>query len=476
MTGLHKGWRLAALLIVIGAGAGGVIWQQVGGVAGLISSRQQQNDALIAEKLARSVGVLAYLYGYPLVDMARQQHNDTHITSAEQKVYAPLNRFYLYPEIVGPDNDGDLRAPNNDTLYFSAWYDVSREPLILHTPDTNGRYYTVAVTNRYAEVEHIGRSTTGTEEGYFALVSPDWQGELPAGVRRVVSETPSGWLLGRLLVEGEADFDAAMGLLQQFWLSELSQFHRGQPAATPPPQHAPAMANEDSLEFFAIMNRELKRLPPRVGERALLAQFDQIGVGPNSDFSEDKLSAAQRRGLLSALEDGRAIVEASTQRTIPDYNGWMISSEIGRYGANYMQRAAVVRGGYGNLPEESLYPARVFDDNGQLLNGGNRYRLHFTADQMSPVDGFWSLSLYRLSDLQLEENAIARYSIGDRTPGLHYGDDGSLTLLLQHDAPSGDSNWLPAPAGPFLAVMRLYEPRQEVLENDYLLPIIERLD
>ena len=85
-----------------------------------------------------------------------------------------------------------------------------------------------------------------------------------------------------------------------------------------------------------------------------------------------------------------------------------------------------MRGGYGNLPEESLYPARVFDDQGALMTGSNRYRLHFDADRLPPVDGFWSLSAYRLDDLQLEENAIARYSIGDRTPGLLYGEDGSL--------------------------------------------------
>jgi hypothetical protein len=95
----------------------------------------------------------------------------------------------LAASIVGPHSAGNLRAPNNDTLYFSGWFDITDEPLIIHTPDTGGRYFTIAVTNQYSEVVHIGRRTTGTAEGYFALVAPHWRGELPDGVVAVPTET-----------------------------------------------------------------------------------------------------------------------------------------------------------------------------------------------------------------------------------------------------------------------------------------------
>jgi len=232
-----------------------------------------------------------------------------------------------------------------------------------------------------------------------------------------------------------------------------------------------------SLGYLEVLNKVLRTLEPRMDEVALLAQFDAIGIGPNSKFVQDELSPERKRGLERAVRDGRQLVEAAAQRTIPDYNGWMISSDIGRYGFDYLQRAAVVKGGYGNLPEESLYPAMIFDTDGQLLEGRQRYRLHFPSGELPPVAGFWSLSLYRLEDRQLEVNAIERYSIGDRTADLVYNEDGSLTLYLQHEQPlEAGVNWLPAPAGRFMAVMRLYEPAPAALSNEYLLPRIERLD
>ena len=468
-----KRTSLALLLVVL---VGAAIIALNFNPAGLVGSQQRKNDGVVRYQMAYHVGVMAYLYGYPLVDMHRQMHNETHRLPGEQQVLAPVNRFYRFGAIVGPHNAGNFRAPNNDTLYYTAWYDVTNEPLIIHTPDTAGRYYTIAVTNQYSEVEHIGRRTTGTEQRYFALVPPHWQGELPADVEVIPVETNRGWLLGRMLVNGEADFEDAMALVDATWLAGLSEFT---PGARPPLPAAPAgtvLEPMESLAFFAIMNDVLKTLPPRPSEAALIAQFDEIGVGPNGEFDIQSLDEDTRRGLEQAIVDGAELVQATTARTIPDYNGWMISQDIGRYGFQYMQRASVVKGGYGNLPEESLYPATIFDADGNLMRGDHRYRLHFPAGQLPPVNGFWSLAAYRLTDAQLEENVLARYSIGDRTPGITYGADGSLTLWLQHEQPTDpDANWLPVPEGMFMLVMRLYEPAAAALDNSYLLPRVEKL-
>lgn len=442
----------------------------------LVSSRQKKNDDLIAEQMAYHIGTLAYLYGYPIVDMYKQMHNETHRLSSDQQVYAAVNRLYRYPDIVGPDTASNLRAPNNDTLYYSGWFDISSEPLIIHTPDTVGRYFTIAVTNLYAEVEHIGRRTTGTAEAYFALVGPQWNGDLPAGVKVIKVESEQGWLLGRMLVDGSEDFAAAMALVDDIWLAPLSEFAAGQRPDTPAELTAEAIDPLSSLAFFEVLNKSLQKLPPRAGEAALMSQFDLIGVGRNSDFNSGQLSPGAKRGLERAVADGEAIVQAATRRTIPDYNGWMISKKIGRYGFSYMHRAAVAKGGYGNLPEESLYPAMVFDQRGELLDGSQRYQLHFKAGELPPVEGFWSLSAYRLSDFQLEENEIQRYSIGDRTKEISYNADGSLTLTLQNSKPTNPkTNWLPVPKGMFMIVMRLYEPSAAALGNDYLLPRLEKL-
>lgn len=149
----------------------------------------------------------------------------------------------------------------------------------------------------------------------------------------------------------------------------------------------------------------------------------------------------------------------------------MTSLKIGRYGYDYLHRAAVAKGGYGNLPEETIYSAALFDDKQTMLSGNQRYRIRFEEQATPPVNGFWSLSVYRREDASLEKNAIARYSIGDRTQGLSYDDDGSLTIYLQSTQPNqGTSNWLPTPAGDFYIIMRMYEPHTRLLEGEYQLP------
>jgi hypothetical protein len=444
--------------------------------ASLITSQQAKNDALIAESMAYHIGVSAYLYGYPLIDMTSQMHNETHLVEDNQDVYAPVNKLYRFNHLITPQTAGNLRAPNSDTLYFQGWYDITQQPLIIHTPDTQGRYFTIAITSLYAEVVHIGRRTTGTKERLFALVTPTWSGTLPDKVTPIVTETSKGWLLGRMLVTGSEDFVQANQLMEQIWLQPLGEFN-GQPSNKKTEKiNAQKYDFKGSLGFFAELNRTLKTLPLRPGEAALLAQFDEIGVGPNVTFDVDLLTPPQRKGLEHAIKDAEDIIQASTQRSIKSTNGWMISKDIGVYGYRYMHRASVVKGGYGNLPEESLYPAAVFDENGNLLNGSDRFRVHFNPKQLPPVDGFWSLSAYKLEDAQFEPNSIDRYSIGNLTKGLTYNELGGLTLDLQHEMPADTAtNWLPIPEGHFMLVMRLYEPKQNVLDNQWIPPSIERL-
>ena len=188
-----------------------------------------KNTALVKQEMAFHWGVAAYIYGYPMVDMLMQMHNDTHIVSAGQTTYAPINQFYRFRQLVTPDTAGTLRAPNNDTLYFAGWFDLSEQPIVIHNPDTDGRYFTMAVTNLYAEVMHLGRRTIGTEAQYHALIGPHWKGVLPDKVVPVHVDSDRIWILGRLLVDGEQDLAAAVELLDEFWANPLSQWRSGKP-------------------------------------------------------------------------------------------------------------------------------------------------------------------------------------------------------------------------------------------------------
>ena len=223
-----------------------------------LSAGQASNAARVREDLAFHVGTLAYIYGYPIVDMAQQMHNETHRVDAKQRVFAPVNRIFSYGELVTPSTQGNLRMPNHDTLYFSGWYDVSREPVILHTPDTAGRYFTIAVTNFYSEVVHLGRRTTGTAERVFALVPQGFMGALPEGVTPVTTETPRGWLLGRMLVSGKDDAPAALALIEQIWAVPLSEYAPGQKPALGAEQRATPLDAIGSFAFWGVLNAGLR--------------------------------------------------------------------------------------------------------------------------------------------------------------------------------------------------------------------------
>jgi hypothetical protein len=439
------------------------------------------NVALIAEQMAEHIGALAYVWGYPMVDMRTQMHNETHRVREGQEVLAPLGQFHRREHLVTPATGGELRAPNNDTLYLSGWFDLAKEPAVIHVPDTANRYYTLAVTDFFNEVTHLGRRTTGTAEADFALIGPDWQGALPAGLKPVRVATPQVWILGRVLVDGETDFPAALAVLRGFWSAPLSAWQRGK--RPPETREVPAAEARDprgSLDYFTVLNDWLRahaaHLP--ADEGALMALFDRVGFGPRSRFDPEALDAATRAGLKRALTKGRAIVTASANMPQRDVrNGWVLPLGLADYGHDYLARASVVFGGYANRPEESTYAALVVDAEGRLLSGEHRYRLRFTPATVPPAGAFWSLAAYDLQTRNLIENPIRRYSLGDRTPGLKKAPDGSFVVELSHEPPADEAvNWLPVGQGNYLLIARIYEPGPAVFDGSYAPPALELVD
>lgn len=427
----------------------------------------------LREQYAYHIGSLAYVWGYPMVDMSRQLHNETQRIGQARQTYAPLNHFYYWNSLLTPATAGNLRAPNTDTMYFGGWFDLSKDPVIVHAPDTHGRYYTMAVTDFYSEVQHVGRRTTGTAEKYFALVGPGFKGQLPADVHPVLVPTRKVWILGRLLVEGEADLPNVMPLLQQFWAAPLSSWQRGKPPAKPAAVMAPQIDPMNSLDFFVVLNDWLRDNPIAADEGALMGMFDEIGFGPKAEFRRDDLDAATRRGLERAMTDAKLLVRSS--KTYPDVrNGWIFPLGLGKYGRDYLTRANVVWGGYANLPEESTYAARVTDSSGKYMTGAQKYHLHLKLDEIPPAGAFWSIAAYDLKTSALIENSQRRYSISDRTQGIRTNPDGSLDIYIQKEQPAeGAGNWLPVGDGAFSLVVRIYEPARSVFDGSYSLPQLQ---
>jgi hypothetical protein len=417
--------------------------------------------------LAQSIGLQAYIYGFPIVDMLRQRHNETHVVRADQPVAAPVNALAVYPGLLTPATQGNLRAANSDTLYLNGWIDLSDGPVLLDIPEMGGRYYTLCFMDLYAKPHHLGTRTNGGKGSHYALLGPSG-GAVPEGYEAFSLPTDIAWLLGRVMAVGAEDEAEAIRL------SHTIRFTGKQGAAV---TEAEPSQPFDSLEFFVLLNRALKTLPAVPGEEALMATFDAAGFGPNSDFDLSALSKAQATGLGAALRIGPEVLAQRGFKPTQTTNGWLLSSAMGDPGFDYLLRAETARGGYVNAPEESIYPAAIMDSNGDWLSGAHRYRIRFVPDGLPPVDAFWSMTAYNTQTAQLTENPLRRYAIGDRTEGLRYGAEGSLEIILAANSPpEGESNWLPVPEGGFHIVTRLYLPRSEALDGRYALPPIERLD
>ena len=420
-----------------------------------------------AAALAYSTGLQGYIYGYPIVDMLKQMHNETHRVGPDQPVVAPVNAIVAYPHILTPETQGQLRAPNSDTLYLNAWVDLSKGPVLVEVPDMGSRYYTLAFMDLYAKPHHLGTRTNGGRAKKYALVGPSG-GAVPVGYERFDLPTDKAWMLGRILADGPADEKRVIAIAKTFTM---------QGPIAPAVTSAEPMNPYASLDYFTLLNEALKALPPLSDEAALMATFDRAGFGPKAAFVPENMPPAQLLGLACAVRIGNDVLAKQGFKPTSIANGWMRNNRMDKPGQDYLLRAETVRGGYVNAEEESIYPAAVMDNKGEMFDGSRTYRMRFEVGKLPPVGAFWSVTAYDLKTAKLVPNKIGRYQFGDRTKGAKYGKDGSLTITLSSTPPrEGISNWLPTPAGRFHLVTRLYLPKPEALDGRYVLPPVERVD
>ncbi len=427
------------------------------------------------EQLAFTLGTLAYIYGFPLVRM--EQIRQQSLAQA-----GGLNQFRHRRKLAAPA-DRLVVSPNNDTAYSSAWLDLAREPLILHTPVAKGRYCSYAFYDAYTNnFKVISKRNSPSAEADYVIAGPQWKGALPKGVTRIDAPTNSVWLLVRTLIVDERDWPDVQALQDRMTLRPLGEWGKktvsaNAPAAPAAVANNQAQANRDPLAFFEQMGALMRRNPPPASETALLNQFAAIGLSVKNGFDGQRLDEATKAGLRRALAAGRQIITTMKgDQTLRRSGGWLLATTGGAFGDNYLFRAIVAEKGIGQLiPEEAAYLTTDVDGDGQPLNGANKYLLRFPKGELPPAHEFWSLTLYA-ADFFLIENPINRYALGDRTRDLKYDADGGLTIYLQHEAPPGnESNWLPAPRGEFNLNLRAYLPKSELLNNNYKPPAVQRV-
>ena len=428
----------------------------------------------------------AYIYGLSLVDV--------HETV---KRFQVRNLITSIDALSTPANQTTV-SPNVDTAYTVSWIDLTSGPVVVSVPDTAGRFYTIQLMDAYSNsFSYIGSGSTGTHAGDFALLPPGWSGRLPAGVTPVQSPTNTVWLLGRTLVDGPPDLANVKPVLQKIVATPLTAWElgvRGVANVQDAYPDAHPITRPTGTSFIATLNQELTIDPPPAGDDCAVQALAPAGVtlphpshaeslaadyangsgDPSGSTDATPSNAAVTAGTADAVKIIASATTTLTRGAAKANQGWdVLGTWVGNYGDRYLARAIIATNLLGaNIPKQAVYPTDYADIKGLALNGARTYTLTFAKGELPPVGAFWSLTMYNPQNY-LYANAINRYAIGNRTPGLVLNRDGSLTIHIAHQQPSGAAaraNWLPAPAGAFHLILRLYQPAQSVFNGRWKIP------
>ena len=441
----------------------------------------QANDAT---QDAYEIGIEAYLYLHPLITMDVTRRVMTNAPAGVKEGAGPVNTFSHFRAFPAADFR-DVVRPNFDTLYSTAWLDLTEEPVIVSVPDTGGRYYLLPMLDMWSDVFAVpGRRTSGTEAAHYAIVPSGWQGNLPTGVGRIDAPTPHVWIIGRTQTNGPADYEAVHEVQDGYTITPLSQWgqevvlepFKADPTVDMKTSPAEQVLTMSAAKYFSYGAELMKSYPPHMTDWSILARLKRIGIVPGKSFDITKASPTVRAGLERAMADGLQTMKDTLPAIAPVVNGWqMNTSSMGVYGNYYAKRAIIAWIGLGaNQPADAIYPLNLTDADGEPVMPGERYVLHFTEDELPPVNAFWSLTMYDEAGFQVA-NELNRFAIGDRDE-LKFNADGSLDLYVQPESPGKDkeANWLPTPAkgGPLGLTMRLYSPRPQALDGRWNPPAI----
>jgi len=449
------------------------------------ASAQEAAASLSADE-ATAIATDAYIYGYPLVTVEMTRRVLTNV-AAPVGLRTPMGRFISareYPTAAFKD----VTAPNADTLYSSAFLDLSKEPYILSIPDAKGRYYLMPMLDGWTTVFQVpGKRTTGTKAQKYAITGPGWSGTLPDGVTEYKSPTNMVWIIGRIYCTGTpADYKAVHAMQDELSLVPLSAY--GKPYSPPPGTVDPSVDMKtpvrdqvnalDVAAYFNLMAQLMKDNPPTAEDAPIVARIAKIGIVPGQPFDLTKLSPAAEQALKAVPNAGVGKIMGYFKDAGKQENGWAFFTKTGIYGTDYLDRAFITAVGLGaNRQLDAVYPTSQVDADGKPYSGANKYVLHFDNGQMPPANGFWSVTMYN-AEYFFVDNPLNRYTLSARNK-LKKNADGSVDLYLQHDNPGKDkeSNWLPAAPDKFILMMRLYWPKEtppSLLDGTWTIPGVKQ--
>lgn len=410
-----------------------------------------------------------FIYGLPIV-MNYAVMYEFAVDTKSNQFKAPFNEIKNEHHVATPE-DTAVITPNSDTPYSMMWLDLRAEPVVISVPAVaKERYYAVQLIdgNTY-NYGYIGSRATGNESGDYLVVGPDWKGKTPAGIKKVFSSTtPFSLALFRTQLFNPTDMPNVEKVQAGYKAQPLSTLlKQPAPPAAPKIDFLPATSESVKDNFFEYFEFALQFVPPAAEDKEIRARLATIGIGPGKTFDFKTLSPERRAAVVEGLKAGDDKVDKWLASGMKNINGWNVGSFFGDrafYKGNWVMRAGAAKGGlYGNDAVEAMYPFTRTTATGEPLDGSkHNYTITFPAQQLPPVNAFWSVTMYDGKSQLLIKNPLDRYLINSpMLPSMKKNADGSLTLYIQKDSPGADkeSNWLPAPNDLIYLVLRLYWPK-----------------
>ena len=429
--------------------------------------------------VVRSIAKDAYIYGFPMVmnyhtmykqviDKQSPDHRgDFNTVNSSKSVATPEDKFVV--------------TPNSDTPYSYLWMDLRAEPLVVTMPKIEpDRYYTAQLVDLYTyNFAYLGTRAFGNDGGVFVIAGPGWNGPTPAGVKAVIRcETQFAYGLFRTQLFNPADLADVNKIQAGYRAEPLSSFlHKpAPPSAAAVAWPKPTDDMSASPLMFPLVNFLFQFCPPNPAEKDLLARFARLNIGPGQTFDFSKFSPETQQAINDGIKDSGADLDAVMKKINSDQvsSGDMFGTRD-FLKDNYLYRYTGAKLGlYGNSKQDALYFGYFVDAGHQPLNASQSgYELQFPKGQLPPNKAFWSLTMYDGKSQLLVANPLKRYLLNSTNLGSYdYGADGSLTLNIFHNKPAKakESNWLPAPDGPFYCILRVYLPGETVLNGSWKKP------
>jgi hypothetical protein len=424
---------------------------------------------------AKTIAEDAYTYGYSLITTEVTRVQMSNVDKIEGGLHAPMGQFANVPRYP-PANYRGVSAPNADTLYSVAWLDLA-EPQVFSHPDMGKRFYLFEMTDLWmTDFETPGTRSAGDKAPTYLITGPGWNGTVPDEMKHIKSATRYMVILGRTYADGsEEDYKTVNALQAQYKIVPLSAYGKSYAYKAAPVNPNPGFSMTDAPQavilgmdtstYFNMMAKLMGgAAPPAPEDAPMVARMAKIGLAPGQQFDIAKLDPAVQAALKDLGKTSLQRIEANKNALGEMVNGWVVTKGLGIYGTNYMKRAVVAAYGWpANRQEDAVYPYTEVDGTGQKLLGAHKYTLTFAKGETPPVDGFWSITMYEIDKgWWFVPNALNKFTVSPRN-NLKANADGSVTLYFQNESPGKDkeTNWLPAPKGEFIPMLRMYWPKEQ---------------